>query len=304
MINIVKRIVPEPAKAPLCRARRFLNGLVLRARLHHFGNYFRFLSYLIHPKPTIHFTAIHNVLPNSGLIPLVREFSSAKEIVANFPNAAKRSQVMDGFEGFAPDDAVFDEDTEIWELWSNVRLAGVIASFGYANYKNPSVLELGCGPAHLFFFLRHYGIRNYVGIDGNPYFIKFNRFLRGYEQHFLTLNLQQEIMLYEGTNPLKFDIVCSFDVLEHIREDMIDSFIKTFRNHMHARSVAFCTASLQTHMDVHVLVRDRDWWLQKFAKYGLYSRSDEAELVRKIGDNHPFNWNPSISNVFALEARD
>lgn len=252
---------------------------------------------------SIDYLRVHNALPNSGPIPITQNFSSVREVVATFQERTKRSQGIAGFEGFAPDDAVFDETAESGELWSNARLAGVIASFGYANYRNPSVLELGCGPAHLFFFLSRYGIQNYLGIDGNPLVLKYIPHVRGYEDRFLLLNLQQEIRLYEGNNPLRFDVICSFEVLEHMREEVVDNLIQTMRNHMHSRSVAYCTASLQDGMDVHVLVRSRDWWLERFARCGLHPRGDEAKLCQELCMNHPFNWDPANTSIFALEAR-
>lgn len=252
--------------------------------------------------PSINYARMRNVLPNSGPVPMERDFRSARELIAAFPDARKRSQAIEGFEGFAPDDAIYDDTEQSWELWSNAGLAGTIASFGYRHYANPSVLELGCGPAHLFFFLRRYGVCNYVGVDGNPLMLKLNPALKGYEQHFLTQNLQEEIALRQNDEPLKFDIVCSFEVLEHIREERIERFIRTMRNHMHAGSVAFCTASLQSGMDVHVLVRDRGWWLERFTSLGLRPRKDQADICGQLGRHHPFNWTPENTNIFALQA--
>lgn len=302
MKTVLKQLVPRSVRA-------IVRGKTKRVRDSYKLKYYRYrlslLKYtLVRNQLSINLDLLRDVLPNIGPIPVKQRFSSASEIVATFPDPAQRRVKMDGFEGFALDDAVFDEAIQLWEMWSFAPLAGFLATFGHANYRDPSVLELGCGPAHLFFFLRRFGVWNYVGIDGNPWFVKFNPYLSGYEKHFSILNIQEEIQLYQGSEPLYFDIICSFEVLEHIREDKVDNFIKTIRNHMHSRSVAFCTTSLQSDMDVHVLVRDRDWWLQRFAKLDLYPLSDEAELTQRIGDSHPFNWNPSISNVFALEIHD
>lgn len=253
--------------------------------------------------PTIDLVALRNALPNSGSVPVRGQFTSARAIIDQFPDAARRQQNIAGFEGFALDDAVFDAETQHSEMWSYAPLAGLIAVFAHMHYDQPSVLDVGCGPAHLFYFLRALGIQNYVGLDGNPWLVKLNPFLHGYNQHFLICNLQEEVRLCLNDEPMRFDVVCAFEVLEHIREDKIDLFFCTLRNHMHERSVAFCTASLQAHFDVHVLVEDRDWWLDRFARAGLVRHSDADALERKIGSHHPFNWNPRISNIFALEVR-
>lgn len=246
---------------------------------------------------------ITNALPNTGAVPIEKEYTSARAVISSVSDVAHRRQDAEGFEGFAPDDAVFDESAEGWEYWSNAQLAGTIAAFAFEHYETPSVLELGCGAAHLFGLLRSYGISDYVGIDGSPYFLELNPRLRGHEDHFRTLNLQQEIRLEQDGQPLIFDVLCSFEVLEHIREEVVDELLATMRNHMRAGSVAFLTASTLGGMDVHVLVRDRPWWLERFARHGLHPRADEERLRRRIGRRHPFNWQPHSTNTFALEVR-
>jgi SAM-dependent methyltransferase len=247
--------------------------------------------------------ALTNTLPNSGAVPVAQEFRSGREIVSCFEDIGRRRHDVEGFEGFAADDAIYDESLESWEYWSNGRLAAAVASYAYERSPNPSVLELGCGAAHLFRLLRALGIEDYVGIDGNPWFLRFNPRLRGHEAHFRTLNLQQEIRLEDDGQPATFDIVCSFEVLEHMREDAIDEFLRTVRNHMHPQSTAFLTASLEAGIDVHVLVRDRPWWLERFGRHGLHPRADEEQLRRRLERNHPFNWKPGTTNTFALERR-
>lgn len=299
MRSAIKRFIPLWLRKAAYRA---VSGSVTLYKLRYLPYLLRF-SHFQAATPTLDLAAVRNVLPNTGGIPIEASFASAREIVQRFSDAAHRSLDIAGFEGFAADDAVFDARTQQAEMWSYAPLAGAIAAFCHNRYTHPSVLDLGCGPAHLFHFLRELGIGDYLGIDGNPWFIHFNPHLAGHESHFAIQNLQEEIQLRAGERPLVFDVICSFEVLEHIREDRVDDFIRTMRNHMHARSTAFCTASLQAGMDVHVLVRPREWWLDRFAQHGLFPIRDEAEWGRRIGENHSFNWNPRISSIFVLEAR-
>lgn len=266
----------------LCSYKLFLFPRVMRSRL------------------SINYLQVHNSLPNSGAVPVLHKFKTAQAVISAFPDASHRAQKIEGFDGFAPDDAVFDIDRESWKLLTFAGLAGFIACFCFQRYQNPSILELGCGPAYLFLLLKELGIKNYIGIDGSPYFLDLNRYLRRWQNHFLTLNLQDEIALYQGDQILKFDVVCSFEVLEHIRQDSVDALIKTMRNAMHAGSILFCTASLQDNIDVHVLVRSQEWWLRRFAGFGLMPHPDADLLRSQLSRNHPFNWDSENTNIFAL----
>ncbi len=247
---------------------------------------------------------IKNILPNSGGIKINQNYLSAKEIIMQFGDSENRQQAINGFEGFAPDDAIFDSENQSYEMWSYLNLAGVLAYLSLKKSTNPTFLELGCGASHLFYFLRSYRINNYIGIDGHSDFINFNPYLKGYEEHLMIQNLQEEIKLQslDGRNIL-FDVILSFEVMEHIREDKIDNLLKTILNHMHQKSILICTASLQE-LDVHILVRERKWWLKRFENFGLFPIQNDSVLIEIIGKCHPFNWKPTDTNIFIMELKN
>lgn len=255
-----------------------------------------------HPRtPALDVARIANALPNLGGVPYSAPAEDTRHLIDRMSGrrGENRHQGIPGFEGFAPDDAVYDERTEQWRIWSYSRLARFLARFARARGA-ASVLELGSGAGQLFEFLRAYGVADYLGIDGSP-LLAMNRICRESPQHFRTLNLQEELRLELGGAPVRFDVVCSFEVLEHIREDAIDRLIATIRAHMHARSTAFLTAS-RLECDVHVLVRPRDWWLARFAAHGLARPAGADALERALGAHHPHIWNEKSSHCFALEA--
>ncbi len=231
-----------------------------------------------------------------------KRYASSAELIAAHPIAQKRSEMFPGFEGFAPDDAIFDPQTELWERLSFERLAAFIAELILERNPNPRILELGCGPAHLFYFFQAFGIANYIGIDGNPFLYRFNELIASHREHFLNLNLQEEIRLIEHGGRMKFDLICCFEVLEHLREEYIDNLIRTITNHMHSTSLVLCTASLQADLDVHVTVKNRQWWLDKFARGGLVPDKDSERICAQLAKNHPFNWSPDNTNIFHLTA--
>jgi SAM-dependent methyltransferase len=246
--------------------------------------------------------AITETTGNPGAVPIAAAYESAAEIVDKHPDPFRRSTGLAGYEGFAMDDAIFDPRREGWERWSFARLAGLVAELGYSRSSSPTILELGCGPGHMMFMLRRYGIQDYLGVDGNPYFIEFNPSLVGFEGHFRLLDLTHKIRLADESGPLTFDVVFSFEVLEHIPEEKLDTMLETARSHMSEGSFLICTASRQEEIDVHVLVRDREWWVGRLAAAGLEppEPSLAAALGERVAHAHPFNWRAEQTHIFVL----
>jgi hypothetical protein len=72
--------------------------------------------------------------------------------------------------------------------------------------------------------------------------------------------------------------------------------------HLQEGGLFIGTASLGDWGDVHVTVRPRAWWLERFAAYGLVEFAP-GYWERKVARNHPCNWTPERSNVFILRKR-
>jgi SAM-dependent methyltransferase len=206
---------------------------------------------------------------------------------------------MAGFEGLALDDGLVF--TNEYRHFSFYPLARAILRVGreHANRKNLSMLELGCGGGDLFCFLSRLGVKRYLGLDGNPLAARHSPCFRGRENHFRLVNLQQEIDFGQA-----FDLVLTFEVLEHIPEVQLDHMFRTIRNHMGPASVFLGTASLQEEYDVHVTVRDRAFWLAKFAEHGLVPHPHGASIEELLEHHHPFNWWAANTNIFALHLGD
>jgi 2-polyprenyl-3-methyl-5-hydroxy-6-metoxy-1,4-benzoquinol methylase len=185
------------------------------------------------------------------------------------------------------------------KTWSFVPLAKAVCSVGrrHLGRSKVSVLELGCGGGDLARALWRFGATEYLGIDGNPLALR-SPYARQRSGLFRVLNLQEPIDFGRT-----FDLVISFEVLEHIPRERLDAFIATIRTHMGPGSLFLGTASLQDDLDVHVTVEARPFWLKTFADNGLLETRRHAEYEQILGDGHPFNWSPLNSNVFALEQR-
>lgn len=240
-------------------------------------------------------TMVQNCLPNTGGLPVDPMLDTPQSILSSVINPACRSANVAGFEGLALDDGlVFTDEYKHFSYFRLAKAIGWIARDQLRRSRG-SLLELGCGGGDLFRFLRLFGFNQYIGVDGNPVALRYSPHVQGYERHFRLLNLQQEIDFR-----MLFDVVCSFEVLEHIPEAQLDHFIKTIRNHLGSHSLFLGTASLQSGLDVHVTVRPRSFWLEQFRRFGLAPHPKHRVYEQLLATHHPFNWDASNTNVFAL----
>lgn len=192
--------------------------------------------------------------------------------------------------GFLYEDAVRDSNLE---LLSNLDLAKFIMNWTRTLNPKPLIMEFGCGPGYLFHWMN--GNVDYIGMDGNPDFLK-SPYIAGHEDRFLMLDLEQPVRV-ERDGPVRADAAVTFEVLEHIQEDRVDTLLKSITAHLKPNGFVFCTASNKhrSTADVHVTVKPRSWWLDKFQAHALYEQPAEEMM-----DVHPFNWRPGSTHAFIL----
>lgn len=319
MITKVKSILPRAVRrsaraltikglASLCQKLGWFDSDLDRAQGHRlFAKIFDYQLALLEfdeqrrttPEPFP--SEVRDLSHNSG--PLIASHLTAHEFMQLASRAdespSTRSILGARAPGFALNDAVFDRATEGMELWSNLNLAVHIARLAHGLERNPSVIELGCGPAHLLYFFRRFGIHRYLGVDGNPYLTRTNPYLRDLSGNFVFLNLEEPIKLYALGYPVQCSLVLSFEVLEHIREQYLGVFLTNVLNHLKDGGYFICSASTLAGMDVHLTVRPRDWWLETFSKYKLETTGFSADFARAVLQDTPFNWDGG-TNLFLL----
>lgn len=219
---------------------------------------------------------------------------SADQILTGVHNVHQRACHQPGFEGVALDDALVWVDE--YKHYSFFPLASAVCAIGRARFRRPfSVLELGCGWGGMRVFYEVRGIHAYLGIDINPVAFKESPYIVAAPTHYRCLNLQSPMDLRA-----KFDIITCFEVLEHIPKQRVDTVLATISRHMNSDSLFLGTASLNSALDVHVLVKEREWWLRRFAGHGMSPDPRSSELESRLGRAHPFNWSLANTSVLCL----
>jgi 2-polyprenyl-3-methyl-5-hydroxy-6-metoxy-1,4-benzoquinol methylase len=237
---------------------------------------------------------INNCLPNSGGIPIEVDEIDVTNLQSDIIKKESRKTGIKRFEGMALNDAIAIED---WKHFSFLKLARTVSGIAksFTRKETFSVLELGCGAGSMFEYFKLLGASLYIGLEGNPLAFKYSPIISKNKEFFRLVNLQEEINFNRS-----FDLVYSSEVLEHIREDYTDIFLKTVCNHMNKNSIFLGTIAL-TQMDVHINIHNRKWWLDKFTKQGLFPFEDSVTIENQLAKANPYNWNKNTSHIFALK---
>lgn len=132
--------------------------------------------------------------------------------------------------------------------------------------KVKSVLDVGSGTNSLCVLLRKLGI-DAVGVDFSP-------------------DSKADILASADDLPFdtkSFDIVTSFDVLEHLELDQIHRSIDEFKRvgKMQAHHICFDSDHDASDDPYHVTLESRQWWLNTFFEHGLNCVVEATHFVNR-----------------------
>lgn len=172
--------------------------------------------------------------------------------------------------------------------------------------KSPlRVLDLGCAGGQLisdFISLGDIG----VGLEGSPLAYQIGKGKENWDKYkdanLFTVDLTKSYQLYEDGEPMKFDFITSWDVLEHISENDLPNFLQYVKNHLSDDGV-FCCGIAATKdeemVDGKLIVRHQSVfncakWLNIMYENGFVLPVEPHWTAEPVG--HPFVNNTTHEN--------
>lgn len=140
-----------------------------------------------------------------------------------------------------------------------------------------SFLDLGCsgGGMVLDAVIRgHLGI----GLEGSDWSLTRQRAeWRLLRENLFTCDITKPFLLenQEDNLPAQFDVITAWEVLEHIREEDLETLFSNIRRHLSERGIFVASianwASLDknTGINWHITMQEEGWWQEKFWQFGF-----------------------------------
>ena len=171
--------------------------------------------------------------------------------------------------------------------------------------RHLNILDLGCSGGGFVRDCLNDG-HLAVGLEGSDYSKKFKRAEWAIIPDFLltcdvTATFELAIQSVEGSlDPLHFDIVTSWEFMEHIAEDDIEKVAANVKRHLKPGGLWIMSVSsdedVVNGVALHQTVQEKDWWVRKFSELGFSNLETHVSyfnhhFVRgpKQGENQSFH---------------
>lgn len=145
-------------------------------------------------------------------------------------------------------------------------------------FQPKSLLDLGCGTGQAVNYFLEQRIPIVVGVEGSSEAIAHAKNANSIVQ----FNLNKELNLHQ-----KFDLIFSYEFVEHIHPVYVENLMKTFSNH--SDLVILSAAQPGQGGLGHFNEQKPEYWIEKFKSYGYRYDADSTQILKVVEQDYPAN---------------
>lgn len=165
------------------------------------------------------------------------------------------------------------------------------------NKTTLKVLDLGCSGGGFIRNCINDGCLG-VGLEGSDHSKKFKRAGWAIIPEFLfTCDISKDFQLSLDDKEMNFNLITSWEVLEHLKEEAIDTLIENVKKHLSEdglfiSSISDCKSPCGD-LELHQTQQPKEWWINKFKEHGLYERKELYKYFNKqyVRGRKEKSWN-------------
>ena len=140
------------------------------------------------------------------------------------------------------------------------------------------VLDMGCSGGGFIRECNNDGCLA-IGLEGSDYSEKHRRAEWAIIPEFLfTCDIGKNFKLFKDNEHIKFNLITSWEYLEHINPEDVDTLIKNIKNNLLDDGIFIASLSnfpdICNGIDLHQSKHPKKWWYNKFKEHGLYERKE------------------------------
>jgi len=151
--------------------------------------------------------------------------------------------------------------------------------------KQLNILDLGCSGGGFIRECINDGCFA-IGLEGSDYSQKIKRAEWAIiPEYLLTCDITKDFKLFKDNDRILFDLITSWEVLEHPEEKNINGVIQNIKNNLSENGIFVASISnfsdICNGLELHQCNKPKEWWRNKFEKAGLYERKELYNYFNK-----------------------
>jgi len=131
-----------------------------------------------------------------------------------------------------------------------------------------------------------------VGLEGGNYWVKHiddkhpsaYQWKKYYGINYFNCDISQPFQVLNDGQPMKFDLITAWEVIEHLKEFRLDIFFENLKKHL--SDTGFFVGTISTvgdgspGIELHATIHDQEWWMERLKLHFIVEDYPFVEKVR------------------------